>query len=258
MFRWAFAILLLSSVGASALLLRQNRALERRLSERVGTVATTCDGPSPGSGDGAIDALAVRAPALARMARRIEIAGARGSTAVARAPHESRAERWQDIKQEIGAVFGRDPDETDEEYRERVVPLVKQGLAPARERATAQRDEIEALANVTAEQREQIDVAINDAYQEALALTNRAIASGEINPYKLEWNNALAYAGGLGAILDSTKSRFGDILTEDQQAVFADNGFEWSRYLGVNMPWETLDPPPALLGPDAATPVAPE
>lgn len=262
MARWALAIGFVITTISSVSLLRANQRLERELAHRPAASDGSCESPGAAGADSELEPMPGQAPALERLARRLEIAGARRQATVDDPPAEgdnkSTGERWQEAQDEIDAVFSRDPGETVEQYRERVVPLVRLGLAGVRERTADQRSELESLAGVTAEQRAEIDQVIDDAYREALAFTNQAIQSGEINPSNLEWGNLLVYGGGLGSVLDSAESQLGEILTPEQRDVFVEQGFRWSQYLGANMPWEDLEPPPAIGEVLGATPVEPE
>jgi hypothetical protein len=157
---------------------------------------------------------------------------------------ETREQRRMRRQAEITAIFGRFDDESAEEYRARMVPFVDMALSGPRERLLDARRAAEEAAGVTDDQRTQLDTAFQDAYNEALDLTNRSVQSGELTPYSRNWSGALNVAGGLGAILEGTESRIGAILTADQMGIIYEQGFEWGEYLGVSVPWEQLDAPP--------------
>lgn len=160
------------------------------------------------------------------------------------APKETRQERRKRNMDRVTAIFGRLDDETEEEYLERMVPFVETALAMPRSKVEEARRAAEEAAGVDDEQRAQLDAAFNDAFVEALALTNRAVASGDLSPYERNWSGAMNVAGGLGAVLEGTESRIGEILTLEQRQTIYDQGFEWGEYLGVTVPWEQLRPPP--------------
>ena len=145
-------------------------------------------------------------------------------------------------------MLGRDPDETVEEYRARVAPMIQTALAVPRTRLEEARREAEKAARVTDEQRAKIDSLLADVSRETLALTNQAIASGDLTPYERNYAGVLSWAGGLGAILGSTQTRMGEILSDEQRAAMSDAGFEWAEYFGVKIPWEDLQPPPPPSG----------
>lgn len=157
---------------------------------------------------------------------------------------ESRLERRQRRQQEFAAMFGRLDGETEEEYRSRIVPLIKAGLAIPRERVEEMRRQVEAQAGVTAAQSKQLDQAFEKVYADALDYTNKAIADGMLSPYERNVSGWLEYAGGLGGLLADADGQIGQILTPQQIQTISQSGFEWGEYLGANAPWENLRPPP--------------
>jgi hypothetical protein len=167
---------------------------------------------------------------------------------LAGAPEESRAEKRRRRQEELRAMLGREPDESVEEYRARVAPMIQTALAVPRTRLEQARAEAEKAAGVTDEQRSKIDTLLADVSRETLALTNQAIAAGELTPYERNYAGVLSWAGGLGAILGTTQSRMGEILSEEQRGAMSDSGFEWAEYFGVRIPWEELQPPPPPSG----------
>jgi hypothetical protein len=157
---------------------------------------------------------------------------------------ESRLERRQRRQQEFAAMFGRLDGETEEEYRSRIVPLIKAGLAIPRQRVEEMRRQVEAQAGVTAAQSKQLDEAFDKVYADALDYTNKAIADGVLSPYERNVSGWLEYAGGLGGLLADANGQIGQILTPQQIQTISQSGFEWGEYLGANAPWEDLRPPP--------------
>jgi hypothetical protein len=157
---------------------------------------------------------------------------------------ETRVERRQRRQTEIAAMFGRLDGESAEDYRERMRPFVKLTLSGPRKRVEDARRAAEEAAGVTDEQRAALDSVLEDAYQEAIELTNRAMAAGDLTPYSRNWSGVLNLAGGMGAVLEGAESRIGGVLTPEQVRAMYDQGFEWGEYLGVTAPWENLDAPP--------------
>jgi hypothetical protein len=154
---------------------------------------------------------------------------------------ESRLERRQ---QEFAAMFGRLDGETEEEYKNRIVPLIKGGLLIPRQRVEQMRKEIEEKAGVTPEQSAKLDKAFDKVYADAIDYTNKAIADGQLSPYERNVSGWLEYAGGLGGILGDANSQIGQILSPGQMHTISQSGFEWGEYLGLEAPWEKLQPPP--------------
>ena len=157
---------------------------------------------------------------------------------------ESRLERRQRRQQEFAAMFGRLDGETEEEYKNRIVPLIKGGLLIPRQRVEQMRKEIEEKAGVTPEQSAKLDKAFDKVYADAIDYTNKAIADGQLSPYERNVSGWLEYAGGLGGILTDANGQIGQILTPGQVHTISQSGFEWGEYLGLEAPWEKLTPPP--------------
>jgi hypothetical protein len=158
---------------------------------------------------------------------------------------EGRLERRQRRQQEFAAMFGRQDGETDEEYRARVVPLIKTGLAIPRAHVEDMRKQAEAAAHVTAEQSKKLDAAFDKVYDNVLDYTNKAITDGVLSPYERNVSGWLEYAGGLGTMLGEANGQIGQVLSPDQMKSLTNSGFEWGEYLGLEAPWEQLSPPPA-------------
>jgi hypothetical protein len=167
---------------------------------------------------------------------------------LAEAPKESRLDRRVRRQSELAALLGRDADETDEEYRSRMLPFLKMALDKPRANVDDMRKQAEEAAKVSAEQHQQLDAAFDEVYTELLDYTNGAITDGQLTPYDRNVKGILQYAGGLGAILESAEGRVGKILTPEQVRTMYDTGFEWGEYLGVRAPWENLRPPPPRPG----------
>ncbi len=163
-------------------------------------------------------------------------------------PDESRAEKRRRRQEELRAMLGRDADESVEDYRARVAPMIQTALAVPRTRLEEARSEAEKAARVTDEQRAKIDALFADVSRETLSLTNEAISGGDLTPYERNYAGVLSWAGGLGAILGTTQSRMNEILSEEQRAAMSEAGFEWAEYFGVKIPWEELQPPPPPSG----------
>ncbi len=157
---------------------------------------------------------------------------------------ESRLERRQRRQQEIAALLGRADGETDDDYRARIVPLIKGGLAIPRSRVEEMRREAEAKAHVTPEQSQKLDRAFDKVYAGVVDYTNKAIAEGSLSPYETNVAGMLEYAGGLGAMLQDAQGQIGQVLSPEQVRAMTDSGFQWGEYLGVEAPWEQLQPPP--------------
>ncbi|MBS1117989.1 MAG: hypothetical protein H6Q90_217 [Deltaproteobacteria bacterium] len=159
-------------------------------------------------------------------------------------PKENRMDRRARRTDELASQFGRLDGETEDEYRARIMPLLKLGLALPRERVAEMRRLAEDKAKVTAEQSAKLDKAFDKIYDDVLAYTNKAITDGQLSPYERNVAGWLDYAGGLGGILTDANGQIGHILEPGQMKAMYDAGFEWGEYLGLSAPWEKLTPPP--------------
>jgi hypothetical protein len=159
-------------------------------------------------------------------------------------PDESRVERRQRRQEELRAILGREPGESDEDYRARVAPFIQTALAVPRARLEEARASAEAAARVSEDQRRNLDALFEDVTRETLDLTNLAISSGDLTPYERNVAGVLSWTGGLGAILGTTQARIGEILRPDQLRTLSQQGFDFAEYVGAQVPWETLNPPP--------------
>lgn len=237
---WVFATTSVAGAALAIWFYLDARALEGELAAaraaRPTTAATVPATPSaarsagpwtqPERGSGATQTGSGPAPALPAQAK------------------ESRLERRQRRQQEFAAMFGRLDGETEEEYRNRIVPLIKAGLLVPRQRTDEMRRQVEEKAGVTAEQSKQLDQAFEKVYADALDYTNKAVADGLLSPYERNVSGWLEYAGGLGGLLGDANSQIGQILSPQQMKTISSSGFEWGEYLGLNAPWEDLRPPP--------------
>ncbi len=228
-------------VVASVYLFVANRDLRAQLATRPAAVATTTAAtPSETS-----DPWANTSPGSGRRRdARIDLPMIPPSLPDPDDAKPSRLERRAQRTKEMREMLGRQPGETDEEYRARIGSMIKLGLALPRDRMADARKEAEAKANVTPEQSAQLDQAFTKTYDDVLAYTNKAIADGQLSPYERNVAGWLEFAGGLGTILGDSEASIGKILTPDQVKQLEDSGFEWGEYLGANAPWESIDPPP--------------
>lgn len=238
----ATSVLAATSVVGIALaiwLFVENRALEEQLAEARAKSAT----PAP----------ATERVAAARSADTwSEPTRSTGSARTSATPRptlpeekkETRLERRQRRQQEFAARFGRLDGETEEEYRNRIVPLIKAGLLLPRQRVEQMRKEMEEKAGVTPEQSKKLDEAFEKVYADAIDYTNKAVADGMLSPYERNVSGMLEYAGGLGGLLGEANGQIGQILSPQQMRTISGSGFEWGEYLGLNAPWEDLRPPP--------------
>ncbi|MEO6774179.1 MAG: hypothetical protein ABI467_14365 [Kofleriaceae bacterium] len=234
---WVLAVTTTLAVGTAIWLYADNRALRARLGDHTAGSATT-----PTTIENLVEAAT---DPWSRARHTGAGANAHGpAPALPEVKPEDRLERRQRRQAEFAAMFGRGSNESADEYRARIVPLIKTGLAIPRARAEELRAQAEAKAHVTAEQAKQLDTAFDKVYTNVLDYTNKEIADGVLSPYERNVSGLLEYAGGLGALLGDANGQIGQVLSPDQVKAMSDSGFEWGEYLGLEAPWEQLDPPP--------------
>ena len=154
---------------------------------------------------------------------------------------QARRERRQNKLRE---VFGRREGETDDQYKARVGPVVAAALMVPRSRIEESYKDALAAAEVTGEQQAALDKALADTRAEIAAAANQAIESGDLTPYRRNSRGILTFVGGTVAIMDGLDARLRDTLSADQLTALGDSGFDMIEYVGLTVPWETLNPPP--------------
>lgn len=241
---WAVVGGMVAALGAAGWLYLDNRDLRAELAElRAGPPAAAPAGAAP------VETIEEDARAGAETARTL-LRGFAAVTGRDRPEVEvpdrprTRQERRMRFQERITSYLGRRPGETDQQYRDRLVPLMELALARPRDEVARARREAEEAADVTDEQRTQLDGVIADAQAELLEVTNRAIQAGELTPYERNWSGLLEYTGSLGIVLGASEQRIGEILSPEQRRAMYDSGFEWGELIGVTAPWESLEPPP--------------
>lgn len=228
------AVTTVIAAAAAIWLFVDNRDLRSRLAER-GTTPTAASDKIAGSA--AVDPWTQTTRTAANKA-----SGPRPT--LPEPKEESRLERRQRRQAELTALLGRLDGETEDQYRARIVPLIKAGLAIPRSRVEDMRKEAEAAAHVTAEQSKKLDAAFDKAYDSVLDYTNKAVADGMLSPYERNVSGMLEYAGGLGTMLGEINGQVAQILSPDQVKALGASGFEWGEYLALEAPWENLSAPP--------------
>ena len=242
---WLLALPAVLGLAAAAWLYRENRALEEELAalrqQQVAPAAAPAAAAAPSTGER-------RGASGGRVAGLLRAFGSSASSretpSLKEPEKETRGERRRRRMEELRAMLGREPGESVEDYRARVIPMITTALIVPRARMEEARREAEKAASITDDQRAQLDRLFDDVTRETLELTNQAIAGGDLTPYERNISGMLSWGGGLGAILGSTQTRIGGILSPEQRQILVDQGFEWGEYLGTRMPWEQLQPPP--------------
>jgi len=217
----------------------QNRGLEDDLSASRKEVAVAEDKLQHGDPWGAMDGNGPRSAAIKPPAP-VQL----GDGPQLFVPRESVMQRRARMTEMMLAMFGRGADESEEDYKARISPMITAGLEKSRGYAVKRRQQAEAAAGVTKEQSAKIDTEVAKIYDDVIDYTNGAVSDGQVSPYSRNIAGWLQFAGGLGTILTDAEGRFGKILSPQQLKTMYDMGFEWGEYLGVNAPWENLHAPP--------------
>ena len=222
---------------ASLWLYLDNRSLREEVAEKTAEIAEA----QPRSADIESELESMMKAAKARDGK---FAAPPTPPSLPQAKKEHRLERRARRQAEFAAMFGRAEGETEEQWRERVGPLIAAGLMKVRFRTNDTRRIAEEKAGVTPEQSKQIDAAMEKVYADVLDYTNRAIKDGQLSPYERNVAGWLDYAGGLGGLLHEAQGSMGKILTPQQMKAMYDAGFEWGEYIGAHAPWEKVTAPP--------------
>jgi hypothetical protein len=157
---------------------------------------------------------------------------------------QTRLDKRASKQEELSAMFGRQDGESDDDYRKRVMPFLSAMLLLPRRHIAEMRRIAEEKAKVTPDQDQAIDATFQPIYSNLLAYANKAVADGVVSPYERNVVNWLEFAGGLAPILEDANNQVARILSTDQMHAIYDTGFEWGEYLGLEAPWESLNPPP--------------
>jgi hypothetical protein len=231
--------LVVISAATAAWLYFENRDLRAQLARR-GEVTKAGETDRVASADPW-----AQAPELERSAR---IANPGSVVAAARPELRRAGEGWMArrarITEEMMALLGRLEGESDEDYRNRVFPIVSAYLEKPRGNVARWRKSVEESAGVTSEQSAKIDEAFQGVYKDVVDYANQAIEAGQLSPYSRNLSGLLEFGGGLGSILGQAEASLGKILTPEQLKAIYGQGFEWGEYLGWSAPWEQLRPPP--------------
>jgi len=226
-------------LGLSAWLFLENRSLEAGLAVQV-AAGKQKDDQARAAEATAADPWTATSPRSAKIET-----GPRVEPALPTDAKEHRLDRRQRRTEEFAAMFGRNEGETEEEWRERIAPLISAGLATRRLRVADNRRIAEEKAGVTREQSAKLDQAFEKVYGDVIDYTNKAVQDGTLTPYERNVAGWLDFAGGLGGLLNETQGNIiGKILTPEQIKAMSQSGFEWGEYLGMQAPWEKLSAPP--------------
>ncbi|MEZ4404108.1 MAG: hypothetical protein R3B06_29065 [Kofleriaceae bacterium] len=238
--RWIGPGLAVIAALAAGWLWRDNRRLRAELAARAPSAAD----PWRADAAAAPDADAGGGNRLTAILGRRKLAGSGPRPTLDPPAPESRLERRLRRQERTAELLGRGPDESEADYKARVLPLLDLMIGGRRAEVVDLRRSVEEAAGVTDAQRAELDAAFEHVYDEAVAFTNTAIADGSLTPYERNVTGAMQVVGGLGSILEGAQGRIGSILRPEQVQAIAASGFEWGEYLALTAPWNRLSAPP--------------
>jgi hypothetical protein len=149
---WLLCATSVAGVSLSLWLYLENRALRAELAPRAPShaarpVAAAPTAPHPTD----------PSPQASRAASPIASASAAPAPSLPATPKETRMDRRARRTDEFAAMFGRLDGESEDDYRARILPMLKAGLAVPRMRVEEQRKIAEEKAHVTPEQSARLD-----------------------------------------------------------------------------------------------------
>ncbi len=125
-------------------------------------------------------------------------------------------------------------------YRDRMLPIAQQAIAPQRARVARSRDELAQLIHMDTHQLAELDTATSEA---ASALENRvmgAFANGDFDPATFKPMTGVTLAKDLIDDVEHGNQRWQAALSDDQRAKLAQHPFDFADYLAFSTPWENL------------------
>lgn len=124
------------------------------------------------------------------------------------------------------------------DYRDRIVPIAQAAIAPHRARVARSRDDFAKLANLDAQQRAQLDAAVQDAAGAIQDKVMSSLLSGELAPAHFKPMTGVTLARDVLDVIDQANRRFVATLREDQKAALAMHPFDLADYLLFSARWE--------------------
>lgn len=136
------------------------------------------------------------------------------------------------------AWFAPHPGEDLLAYRDRMVPIAQQAIAPQRARVARSRDDFAAAAKLDRQQLDILDGAAKDAASAIEGRVMNAILSGDFTPQQFKPMNAVSAARDVLDEVDGANKKFLASLREDQKAQLAQHPFDFADYLVFSTHWE--------------------
>ncbi len=137
------------------------------------------------------------------------------------------------------AFFLPEPGEDSAAYRTRIYPVVRDVLAPQRDRVGRLRDEFARAAQLTDEQKQKLDASVGQAGEAIEDRVMQGLMSGELSP-NMKPSVGVAFARDVLEDADRANREFRASLTPAQQAALDADRFDVSEYLLFTTHWEDL------------------
>lgn len=123
-------------------------------------------------------------------------------------------------------------------YRDRMVPLAQQAVAPHRSRVARGRDDFAQLAHLDNRQRAELDAAVDEAAETIQDRVFSSALAGDLNPANFKPSTAVALGRDVLDAVDRANRRFAASLSPEQRAQLAQHPFDVADYLLFSTKWE--------------------
>lgn len=124
------------------------------------------------------------------------------------------------------------------DYRDRIVPIAQAAIAPHRARVARGRDDFAKVANLDAQQRAQLDGAVQEAQAAIQDKVMDSIMNGDLMPARFKPMTGVSLARDVLDTVEQANRRFLSTLREDQKAALATHPFDFADYLLFSARWE--------------------
>lgn len=123
-------------------------------------------------------------------------------------------------------------------YRDRMLPLAQAAVAPHRNRVARGRDDFAAKVGLDANQRTELDAAVQEAQAQIQDKVMGALLAGELAPKNFKPMTGVSLARDVLDSVDKANARFMATLREDQKATLGQHPFDFADYLLFSARWE--------------------
>ena len=130
------------------------------------------------------------------------------------------------------------PGENMLDYRDRMLPLAQTALAPHRARVARSREDFAKQVGLDAQQRTQLDGAVQEAAGQIQDKLMNAFMGGDLSPSTFKPMTGVSLARDVLDIVDGANKRFVSTLRDDQRTKMAQHPFDFADYLVFSARWE--------------------